>query len=110
MIESGNDARHVVRRETVIVPDILTPGSTSRAGQPGRTCQPVSLRACVIVCPRLVVHQRGMMIRGPNRWNTADGPEQQGRERERDGDDERLGRLEQVCIGKTTRLGTGTAG
>lgn len=31
----------------------------------------------------------------PNRGDTADGPGQQGRERERDGDDERLERLEQ---------------
>lgn len=50
------------------------------------------------------------MIRGPNRGNTADGPEQQGWERERNGDDERLGRLEHECIGKTSRLETGTAG
>lgn len=57
MIESGNDARHVVCRETLVVPDILT--LAPRAGQPGRTCQPVSLRACVIVCPKLLCTREG---------------------------------------------------
>ncbi|KAI7780099.1 hypothetical protein LA080_000017 [Diaporthe eres] len=79
------------------------------AGANLSACQPASV--CHRV-PQVVVHQKGMMIRGPNRGNTADGPEQQGRERERDGDDERLGRLEHECIGtgKTSRLETGTAG
>lgn len=43
MIESGNDARHVVCRETVVVPDILTLARRAEQGSPG---EHVSLSAC----------------------------------------------------------------
>lgn len=46
----------------------------------------------------------------PNRGDTADGPGQQGRERERDGDDERLGEIGAGAIGEMPGLGTGAAG